>query len=457
VFNTDDTIVAIATPPGRGGIGVVRLSGPNAQSIAGALLSRRAGLKARTATLAILTRAAGDDDAEQIDQVLATFFPGPASYTGDDVVELSAHGSPVVLEAIVEAAMRSGARLAEPGEFTFRGFLNGRIDLVQAEAVADLVDSVTPLQARLAYDQLEGTLSTEIRAIDTTLFDLIASLEASLDFPEEGYHFVDRQKTVTAIADISARISGLLAGGRRGRVIREGRQVVIIGSPNTGKSSIFNGLVGAGRAIVTAVAGTTRDLVTETIDVRGVPVRLVDTAGIRETGDAVEVEGVLRARSALAVADLSLLVFDRSRPFDSSDVQLLTETSSCRRLLVVNKVDLPLVWASDPFTAVSSRIVEASATTEGGLEALREALTVELAAEEPRRDSPAITNTRHLDLLERARSELERAGQAVSREVSEEFVLADLQQARAILEEITGQRTTEDLLQHIFSRFCIGK
>lgn len=457
MFNTDDTIVAIATPPGRGGIGVVRLSGPNAQSIAGALLSRRAGLKARTATLATLTRAAGDDDAEQIDQVLATFFPGPASYTGDDVVELSAHGSPVVLEAIVEAAMRSGARLAEPGEFTFRGFLNGRIDLVQAEAVADLVDSVTPLQARLAYDQLEGTLSTEIRAIDTTLFDLIASLEASLDFPEEGYHFVDRQKTVTAIADISARISGLLAGGRRGRVIREGRQVVIIGSPNTGKSSIFNGLVGAGRAIVTAVAGTTRDLVTETIDVRGVPVRLVDTAGIRETGDAVEVEGVLRARSALAVADLSLLVFDRSRPFDSSDVQLLTETSSCRRLLVVNKVDLPLVWASDPFTAVSSRVVEASATTEGGLEALREALTVELAAEEPRRDSPAITNTRHLDLLERARSELERAGQAVSREVSEEFVLADLQQARAILEEITGQRTTEDLLQHIFSRFCIGK
>lgn len=457
MFNTDDTIVAIATPPGRGGIGVVRLSGPNAQSIAGVLLSRRAGLKARTATLATLTRAAGDDDAEQIDQVLATFFPGPASYTGDDVVELSAHGSPVVLEAIVEAAMRSGARLAEPGEFTFRGFLNGRIDLVQAEAVADLVDSVTPLQARLAYDQLEGTLSTEIRAIDTTLFDLIASLEASLDFPEEGYHFVDRQKTVTAIADISARISGLLAGGRRGRVIREGRQVVIIGSPNTGKSSIFNGLVGAGRAIVTAVAGTTRDLVTETIDVRGVPVRLVDTAGIRETGDAVEVEGVLRARSALAVADLSLLVFDRSRPFDSSDVQLLTETSSCRRLLVVNKVDLPLVWASNPFTAVSSRIVEASATTEGGLEALREALTVELAAEEPRRDSPAITNTRHLDLLERARIEVERAGQAVSREVSEEFVLADLQQARAILEEITGQRTTEDLLQHIFSRFCIGK
>ena len=457
MFNTDDTIVAIATPPGRGGIGVVRLSGPNAQSIAGALLSRHAGLKARTATLATLTRAAGDDDAEQIDQVLATFFPGPASYTGDDVVELSAHGSPVVLEAIVEAAMRSGARLAEPGEFTFRGFLNGRIDLVQAEAVADLVDSVTPLQARLAYDQLEGTLSTEIRAIDTTLFDLIASLEASLDFPEEGYHFVDRQKTVTAIADISARISGLLAGGRRGRVIREGRQVVIIGSPNTGKSSIFNGLVGAGRAIVTAVAGTTRDLVTETIDVRGVPVRLVDTAGIRETGDAVEVEGVLRARSALAVADLSLLVFDRSRPFDSSDVQLLTETSSCRRLLIVNKVDLPLVWASNPFTAVSSRIVEASATTEGGLEALREALTVELAAEEPRRDSPAITNTRHLDLLERARIEVERAGQAVSREVSEEFVLADLQQARAILEEITGQRTTEDLLQHIFSRFCIGK
>ena len=457
MFNTDDTIVAIATPPGRGGIGVVRLSGPNAQSIAGALLGNRERLKPRTATLATLEEIAGDNDTERIDQVLATSFPGPASYTGDDVVELSAHGSPVVLEAIVEAAMRCGARLAEPGEFTLRGFLNGRIDLVQAEAVADLVDSVTPLQARLAYDQLEGTLSTEIKAIDTTLFDLIAGLEASLDFPEEGYHFIDRRKTVTAIVDIGARISGLLEGGRRGRVIREGRQVAIIGSPNTGKSSIFNGLVGAGRAIVTDVAGTTRDLVTETIDVRGVPVRLVDTAGIRETGDAVEIEGVIRARSVMAVADLSLLVFDQSRPFDNSDVQLLEDTSSCRRLIVANKDDLPLAWASDPFTAVSSHIVKATATTEAGLGALRKALTAELTAEEPRRDSPAITNTRHLDLLERARGELDRAAQAVSAETSEEFVLADLQRARAILEEITGQRTTEDLLQHIFRRFCIGK
>ena len=455
MFATDDTIVAVATPPGHGGIGVVRLSGPKAQAIAEVLLGRTR-LEPRMATLATLLQTVAGD-TERIDQVLATSFPGPSSYTGEDVVELSAHGSPVVLEGIVDAAMRAGARLAEPGEFTFRGFLNGRIDLVQAEAVADLVNAVTPLQARLAYDQLDGTLSTAIRAIDATLFDLIARLEASLDFPDEGYHFIDRDQAATAIGSITERLEALLSAGRRGRVIREGRQVVIVGSPNTGKSSIFNGLVGSGRAIVTNVPGTTRDLVTETIDVNGVPVRLVDTAGLREIGDAVEVEGVTRARAALTVADLALLVFDRSRPFEDDDGQLLAETSSTRRLLVVNKGDLPSAWVSDPLVAAPGRVVQTSATADGGLEPLREALAATLSVEEVSRDPVAITNLRHLDLLEQARGGLERAGPAIAAEVSEEFVVADLQEARAALEEITGRRTTDDLLRHIFDRFCIGK
>src|SRR5205807_7982736 len=246
MFSTNDTIVAIATPPGRGGIGVVRLSGPDAHAITLRLVTHNGSLRPRRATL---TRIACTTDAaaEPIDQVVVTSFPRPHSYTGDDVVEVSAHGSPVILRAIVEAAIDRGARLAEPGEFTLRAFLNGRIDLMQAEAVADLVDAVTPLQARVAFDQLQGTLTGAIRAISDTLFDLIARLEASVDFPEEGYHFLEPGDLKTALEALVERTSLLLADARRGRLVREGFQVAIAGKPNVGKSSLFNALAGASR------------------------------------------------------------------------------------------------------------------------------------------------------------------------------------------------------------------
>src|SRR5918995_3208771 len=282
MFSTEDTIVAIATPAGTGGIGVVRISGASAVEVANGLLRLDAPLQPRHATFA---RTHGD-------QVVATYFPAPHSYTGEHVVEISAHGSPVVLRQIVEHAMSSGARLAEPGEFTLRAFLNGRIDLVQAEAVADLIDAVTPLQARAAFDQLEGTLTNRIREIDAALFDLTARLEASLDFPGEGYHFVDSAGAAAEIAHVAERVDALLADSRRGRLIRDGLLVVIAGRPNTGKSSLFNRLAGAARAIVTDVPGTTRDLLAERVDVGGVPLTLIDTAGIREAaGDAIEEEG----------------------------------------------------------------------------------------------------------------------------------------------------------------------
>lgn len=468
MFSTTDTIVAIATPPGRGGIGVVRLSGPDALPIAQTLITHRDPLQPRYATFTRVrlkpdttdetcTPPAASHDApvvsgfsrtsiEAIDQVVATFFPGPHSYTGEDVVELSAHGSPVVLRAIVTAAIGRGARLAEPGEFTLRAFLNGRIDLTQAEAVNDLIDAATPLQARAAFDQLDGTLTRTIAGIDAALFDLIARLEASIDFPEEGYHFVDPGALADAIDALLARTAALLGDARRGRLIREGLQVAIVGEPNVGKSSLFNALAGASRAIVTAVPGTTRDLVTDAVDIEGVRVTLVDTAGVRDTDDPIESEGVARARQALTVADLVLRVEDGSRPRTGGSVL------HDKELFIANKSDLAPAWSDD-------RAVWISATTGAGLEELRRRIVDALDIERLR-DCPAMTNVRHIVLVDRAHQALTRGRAAAVAEggsLSEEFVLADLADARAALEEISGRRAPENLLEHIFSKFCIGK
>jgi tRNA modification GTPase len=446
MFSTADTIVAIATPPGRGGIGVVRLSGPDAHTIGRALLAVEIPLVPRRATFARVYSG-----EQVIDHAVATFFPAPHSYTGDDVVEVSAHGSPVILRAVVSAAVAHGARLAEPGEFTLRAFLNSRLDLTQAEAVADLVDAVTPLQARAAFDQLEGTLTERIAAIDAALFDLIARLEASVDFPEEGYHFVEPGDLLAALDVQIDTMSALLADGRRGRMIREGLQVTIVGKPNVGKSSLFNALAGGERAIVTSIPGTTRDLVTEAVDIEGLRVTLVDSAGIRTTADVVESAGVERARQAMRVADVILVVVDGSRPLDDSDAELFRETSEYKRVIASNKCDIGH-QGQDGFLPVS-------ATTGVGLDALRQELTRALDVE-PSRDQPAITNLRHVILVENAYGALARARVTIHERggsMPEEFILADLQTARAALEEVSGRRAPEDLLAHIFARFCVGK
>jgi tRNA modification GTPase len=442
-FSTSDTIVAIATPSGRGGLGVVRISGPDASRIACELIGRTKPLKARHATFA---RFSGSD------QVVVTSFPAPRSYTGEEVTEISAHGSPVVLSAILRRAIEAGARLAEPGEFTLRAFLNGKLDLIQAEAVADLIDAVTPLQARAAFDQLEGTLTAAIGAIEKELFDVVARLEASLDFPDEGYHFVAPQEARESLARVIASIDSLLAHAERGRLIREGAQVAIVGAPNVGKSSLFNALLNANRAIVTAVPGTTRDLLTERADIGGLSLALIDTAGVRDTADIVEQEGVSRARSALSVADLILVVLDRSRPLSGDDRALLDDTAAQPRVIVVNKCDLPASW-----DVQSDAFVEISVMTGAGLDDLIAAIAHALSAEETQRDRPAITNLRHTMLLQRARAALVQAADALEGSISEEFPLLDLQEASHALQEITGRRTTDDLLQHIFKNFCIGK
>jgi len=456
VFRPDDTIVAVATPQGKGSLGIVRISGPEALALAKGLLDHPEQLKPRYATLAKIIDHIQAPEPSGIDQVIATFFPRPRSYTGEDVVELSAHGSPVLLERIVGLALLQGARLAEPGEFTLRAFMNGRLDLVQAEAVGDLVNAVTPLQARMAFDQLEGTMTGLIASLDVKLFDLIARLEASLDFPEEGYHFIKTREVVQSVEELLKQVRELLSGAASGRLIREGCQIVILGKPNVGKSTLFNYLVGSDRAIVTSEAGTTRDLITEVIDLDGLAVTLVDTAGIRTAEGSVEAEGVSRARQAIGVAAAVVVVLDQSRVLGPEDWAVLEETAKMPRVMVLNKADCSRSWSSDSLLG-GDRVVSLSALTGDGVWVLRETLREILVGIDLLRDTPRIANIRHINLLERAATALESAKSAANEAAGEEFILADLDRARTALEELTGKRTSDDVLQHIFERFCIGK
>ena len=454
MFAPDDTIVAIATAAGRAAIGIVRISGPESLRVAASVLDQSISLQPRRATIARI----GVGARSTLDEVVVTWFAAPASYTGQDVVEISSHGTPVVLEAIVRRAIDAGARLARPGEFTLRAFLNGKRDLIQAEAVGDLIAAATPLQARTAFDQLEGTLSERIASVDALVFDLLVRLEASIDFPDEGYHFVKAGEVVAGLDAALQRVDVLLCDSGRGRMIREGATVVIAGRTNVGKSSLFNALAGTERAIVTPVAGTTRDLVTERVDINGVEITLVDTAGSRETEDVVEREGVIRGGRARQSADLVLVVVDASAPLMAEDERLLRDTSTVRRLIATNKCDLARAASNASAVALAGeQVCRVSAVTSEGLEALRQSIVSALGVGESPRDTAAISNVRHIDLLRRARAHLSEARTAASMTTPEEFILTDLQAARACLDEMVGTRTSEDVLEQVFSRFCIGK
>ena len=440
-----DTIVAIATPRGRGALGMVRLSGDQSISIATALTDRTRGFEPRYATLC---RVRG------IDEVVVTVFRSPASFTGEDSVEITAHGSPVVLDAIVSAAVSQGARLARPGEFTLRAVLHGRRDLVQAEAVADLIAAHTDLQARTAFDQLEGTLTARIRDIERGLFELQARLEASLDFPDEGYRFIEASDVEVELSRALGAVKALLLDGRTGRIVREGATVVLAGRTNAGKSSVFNQLVGRDRAIVTATAGTTRDFVTEEVNLSGILVTLVDTAGLGVAGDVIEAEGMARAAAAHVAADVLLIVVDGSAPLGEGDRVLLRETSGRRRLVLWNKQDLGSTVEGGP---ASGGDVAVSALTGLGMDVVRARLVELLCGEESPRDVPALSNIRHIRLLDGVVQHLEGASEAAARTAPEEFVLSELAAARALLEEMTGVRGSEAMLEEIFSKFCVGK
>jgi tRNA modification GTPase len=467
----DDTIVAIATPPGRGGIGMVRLSGPEALKIARSMLRLSHELQAARAHFGELIEPA---TGERIDEIVATFFARPHSYTTDDVVEISCHGSPVVLRHVVEMALAAGARLAEPGEFTMRAFLNGRIDLTQAEAVRDLIEAQTLYQAQVAARQLEGALSNRLQPVKNDLIQLIATLEAGVDFAEDDVAVMPGDKILARIAAVCAPLRELLASFAFGKVVHEGLTLAIVGRPNVGKSSLFNRLMERERAIVTATPGTTRDLISETVSIGGIPVRLVDTAGMREALDEAESMGVRKSMEALADADIVLVVLDASRgetnPLsreeEHQDERLLQLISERQAIVVWNKIDAPdCGWKMDGLPVSGSEqgtprqshaVITASALTGAGIDELRSSI-LKLAGGGAQQESGFLTNVRQKQLVTEALAALDRAAAALPIRIPHEMVLLDLYSALRPLDDITGATTADDILNLIFNSFCIGK
>ncbi len=459
-MNLDDTIVAIATPAGRGGIGVVRLAGADAKKIALPMLRMKHNLDPGRAVFGELVEP--DDDrvgTGRIDEVVVTYFAQPHSYTTDDIVEISAHGSPVVLHHIVELAMARGARLAEPGEFTMRAFLNGRIDLTQAEAVRDLIDSQTLYQAKVAAQQLEGALSRRLQPIKQKLVELIATLEAGIDFAEDDISVLPAAQISQRIAAVRTPLKELAASFAYGKIVHEGLTLAIVGRPNVGKSSLFNRLVERERAIVTATPGTTRDLVSETVAIGGIPIKLVDTAGIRRALDEAESIGIQKSMEALTDADLVLVVCDASQPLAEEDQQLLAQAQERAAIVVENKCDLTNhVGTAEQSSANGSRVVRTSATTGQGIAELRNEILRHVAGDSgANAETGFLTNLRHQEKVRESITALGNARIAVENKIPHEMLLLDLYNALRPLDEITGATTNDDILNLIFSTFCIGK
>jgi tRNA modification GTPase len=454
-----DTIAAISTPPGRGGIGIVRLSGPRAAEIGVQLVSLRQPLEHARARLADVLDGMQDKaearDSARIDEALVTWFAAPNSYTAEDLVEIAAHGSPVVLELVLRRALDLGARLAEPGEFTQRAFLAGRLDLTQAEAVRDLIEAQTLTQVRQAASQMGGALSRRVGPVKRELVELIALLEAGIDFAEDDVDVAPKAEIARRIEGLIPPLSALEASFARGRIVHDGLTLAIVGRPNAGKSSLFNRLAERERAIVTATPGTTRDLVTERISLDGIPLELVDTAGLREGREEAEQLGIARSREALADAALVLVVLDATQQLNDEEQRLLEAVQGRPALVVVNKCDL--AEAGDLVETVGGvPAMRTSALTGEGIPQLRErilALATGGAASEP----GMLTSLRHHQAITSALTALGDAAQANAGSIPHEMILLDLYRGLWTLDSLTGQTTSDDILSLIFSTFCIGK
>ena len=458
-----ETIVAISTPAGRGGIGIVRLSGPKAVSIASGLLRLRHSLQHAQAQLADIldpNRETAETE-KRLDEAVVTWFQAPNSYTREDVVEIAAHGSPVVLDAVVRASIQRGARLAGPGEFTERAFLSGRIDLTQAEAVRDLIDAQTLYQAKIASEQMDGALSRRIRPIKQALIHLVAQLEAGIDFAEDDIDLMPAETIATRIDTIAEPLAAMAASFAYSRVVRDGFSLSIVGRPNAGKSSLFNRLVERDRAIVTATPGTTRDLVTERVALGGIPLDLIDTAGLRKSEDEAEILGIEKSREALADADVILLVLDATAEALTHDEIVLLEQMPTRLgITVVNKMDLAHGQASADawhFSVAPIFPIETSALTGEGIPTLKAKILELIRGDKAEAESGLMTNLRQQQAVSEALQALDNGKVALAAATPHEMLLLDLYSAMRALDALTGETTVDDILNLIFSTFCIGK
>jgi tRNA modification GTPase len=439
----NDTIAAVATPPGEGAIALVRISGPEAVAVAQRVFAGRTKLDALRPRM--LYRGKIVDGEVALDDVLLAVFRAPASYTGEDVVEITCHGGVLVTRRILEAVLRSGARAAEPGEFTQRAFLNGKLELTQAEAVMDLISAQSDLALRAAHEQLEGRIGEEARAQQEAILTVLAHVEAYIDFPDEDINPDTTTELIAQLEAIRERIASLLGTAKRGRMLRDGVRTVIYGEPNVGKSSLLNLLLGRDRAIVSELPGTTRDTIEEVIDVRGIPLRIVDTAGIRSSDDPIEKEGMARTERSVADADLVLRVVDASQPAGVEP--------DARTLLVLNKIDL----GEHPSWRGRAGI-RISCTAGTGIGELEEAIAGRILDEGPgARQLTVAINTRHQACLEKAERYCAAAQEALRNEIAPEFVAVEIRALLDAIGEIVGKLDTEDLLTRIFSTFCIGK
>lgn len=454
-----DTIVALATVLGRSGIGVIRLSGSDGLGISKKLIGQDSfAFKPRVAHLGQIRDL---ETGEVIDEVLLTYFKAPNSFTGEDVVEISGHGSPILLRQIVDMCLRLGARMADAGEFSLRALANGRMNLAEAEAIRDLIDAQTVASARQAVRQLRGEFSNRLQPLKDDLLDVIVILESALEFVEDDLPEFQTENIKSRLASVGNQVGKIAATFKAGKLIREGLKVVLAGRPNVGKSSLFNALLGSDRAIVTAIAGTTRDQIHEKFTIGDIPIALIDTAGLRETEDAVEIIGVERSKMSMADADLVVVLLDGSEKFTAEDRAILDSVRDFNYLIAVNKSDKVKLGNIEEIRSqipdIKSDIILVSAKTGEGLGELQKAMVRPFSSEDLSTGGFLVSDARHHDLLLRSEDEIKSSLELLNQKASEEIVLIGLHNALRYLGQITGETTTEDMLTRIFSTFCIGK
>ena len=449
-----ETIAAISTPPGVGGIGIIRISGDNALNVAKRIF--KAKNKSEIKPFTIRFGYVVDENQNALDQVLVSYFKSPKSYTGEDVIEINCHGGNVSTREILELVLKNGARLAEPGEFTKRAFLNGKLDLTQAEAVIELINSKSDKESKASYKQLEGLLGAKIKEIKQGIIDLLVDIEANIDYPEYDIEEVRRERIYNVLSANVAKLETLEKSFESGKILRDGVSTVIIGKPNVGKSSLLNRLVKEDRAIVTEIAGTTRDTIEEYITIRGIPLKLVDTAGIHETDDIVESIGVNKSKKAIDESELVLLMLDATRELSKEDEELLEATKNKNRIILINKIDADKKINKDMFK--NDKIIEMSTKTLTGIEELEETIEEMFNISELNIENEiVITNVRHKNLIHKAAEEIKNAIVSIKNGLQIDMLSIDLQEALQNLGEITGESISEEVVKGIFAKFCVGK